>query len=67
MTFFDLKGRKIQRDVSRFIIKWNKKSRSKFQTTIKFYLQPFWKRHVVYEEFPVVGTRTRKTSCSVGK
>lgn len=57
MKFFDLKGRRVSKDVSKYLIDWTKDSRSKFQSTVKFQLQPFWKRHIVYEEFPVVGSR----------
>jgi len=57
MKLLSLTGRPINKEVSRYTIKWNKKSRSKFQQQVKFYLQPFWKGYVVFEEFPVFGTK----------
>lgn len=38
-------------------IKWRGKSRSKLQLTVKNFLEPYWKNHIVFEEFPVYGTR----------
>ena len=40
-------------------MKWNKGSRSKIQTAVKKFLKPYWKDQVVYEEFPVYGTRLK--------
>ena len=39
------------------LIKWRAKSRSKRQRAVKKFLQPYWHDHIVFEEFPVVGTR----------
>lgn len=44
------------KDVTSKLIKWDGKSRSKFQERVKFYVRPLWYHHVVYEEFPVYGT-----------
>ena len=41
----------------KYLISWNSKSRSKFQYSIKKFLEPFWSRHIVFEEFPVAGTK----------
>lgn len=38
-------------------IEWNKPSRSKIQFSVKQLLKKFWESHVVFEEFPVAGTR----------
>jgi len=43
--------------INKYLIKWNAKSRSKFQKSVKDFLKPYWNRHVVFEEFPVAGTR----------
>jgi len=40
----------------RYVIKWDGKSRSKFQFGVKQYLKQYWKNDIVFEEFPVVGT-----------
>ena len=41
------------------MIDWDKKSRSKLQFKVKQFLKSFWEKHVVYEEFPVLGTRMK--------
>tara|TARA_R100000008_G_C3580981_1_gene168488 strand:- start:407 stop:808 length:402 start_codon:yes stop_codon:yes gene_type:complete len=58
MTFKTLLGkrRKIKRPVI-YLINWDKKSRSKLQSKVKDFLKVFWDGDVVFEEFPVVGTR----------
>lgn len=57
MKFIKLSGYTENKDVTKYLIKWKKKSRSIFQREVKFFLEPFWKNHVVYEEFPVIGTK----------
>ena len=44
-------------NIKKKLIKWNKKSRSKFQYRVKKFLEPYWDNHIVFEEFPIVGTR----------
>jgi hypothetical protein len=39
------------------LIKWTAKSRSKRQRAVKLFLRQFWKEHIVFEEFPIAGTR----------
>jgi len=58
MTFKTLLGkrRKIKRPII-YLINWEKNSRSKLQTKVKDFLKVFWDGDVVFEEFPVVGTR----------
>lgn len=43
--------------VQKYIIDWESKSRSKFQKSVKDFLRAYWDRDVVFEEFPVAGTR----------
>ena len=43
--------------INKYLINWDAKSKSKFQKSVKDFLQPYWNRHVVFEEFPVAGTR----------
>jgi hypothetical protein len=59
MTLFDVKGRIVKKNVSGYLIKWDKESKSKLQREVKSFLKPFWKSHIVYEEFPVYGTLLR--------
>lgn len=44
-------------NIKKHLIDWDSKSRSKFQFNVKKFLEPFWHRHVVFEEFPVAGTK----------
>ena len=57
MRLLNINGRLQKKSVSKYLINWNKKSRSKVQFKTKKFLEPFWKGHVVYEEFPVYGSR----------
>jgi hypothetical protein len=60
MTFFDSKGRKkTLKSPSKYLIDWDGKSLSKFQKAAKDFLRPYWKFKMVFEEFPVVGSRSR--------
>jgi hypothetical protein len=43
--------------VQKYAIDWDGSSRSKFQKSVKDFLKEYWNRHVVFEEFPVAGTR----------
>lgn len=38
---------------------FDQKSLSNFQFSVKQFLRPYWGNHVLYEEFPVVGTRMK--------
>ena len=49
------------------MIDWKKKSRSNLQFKVKQFLKPFWEKHVVYEEFPVFGTRMKVDIVNVTK
>ena len=40
-----------------FLIDWDGKSRSKIQYNAKQFLKKYWNNHIVFEEFPVAGTR----------
>lgn len=41
----------------KYLIKWDTPSKSKIQTSVKQYLKKHWDQDIVFEEFPVVGTR----------
>jgi len=43
--------------VTKYAIDWGAGSRSKFQKSVKDFLREYWSRHVVFEEFPIAGTR----------
>lgn len=42
---------------NKYIIKWDKPSRSKIQFKVKNFLKNYWERKIVFEEFPMAGTR----------
>ena len=41
----------------RYVIDWAKPSRSKLQTTTKLFIKDYWLHDVVFEEFPMVGSK----------
>lgn len=58
MKFKTLDGKeKTVKNIKDCIIKWDGKSRSKFQEEVKKFLKKYWKGDVVFEELKVVGTR----------
>jgi hypothetical protein len=40
-----------------YLIDWDGKSRSKIQYNAKQFLKKYWSNHIVFEEFPVAGSR----------
>ena len=58
MKFFDASCRRRNlKNAKKYLIDWDKPSRSKFQTYVKEFLRPYWKNDIVFEEFRVVGSR----------
>ena len=41
----------------KYLVDWDSKSRSKIQRSVKEYLQKYWVLDIVFEEFPLVGSR----------
>ena len=41
----------------KYLVDWDAKSKSKIQKSTKDFLKSYWEKHVVFEEFPVAGTR----------
>lgn len=58
MKFKTLSGsvRRVSK-IKKHLIDWDASSRSKFQFNVKKFLEPYWLRHVVFEEFPIVGSK----------
>lgn len=52
-------GKLINKNVTSYLIDWDAKSRSIAQFDVKQFLKPFWRSNIVYEEFPVYGTRLK--------
>lgn len=40
-----------------YLIKWSAKSRSKLQYSVKDFIKPYWDMDIVFEEFPIPGTK----------
>ena len=59
MRLLDVHGKPRSKSVTKYRIDWEKKSRSKLQFNVKQFFNPYWKGHIVYEEFPVYGTRLK--------
>ena len=56
MKLLDIKGRLRNKNVSKYLINWDGKSRSNIQFTVKQFLKPYWFGCLCYEEFPVYST-----------
>jgi len=59
MRLRGLSGREISRNTARYRIKWDGKTVSKMQSSVKKFLRTYWEGDIVYEEFPVFGTKMR--------
>jgi len=58
LRFKTLSGRSsIVRNVRKYKVDWDGKSKSKMQKAVRDFLRPYWKNHLVFEEFPMAGTR----------
>lgn len=58
MEFLSLNNKKKRcKNIRKYLIDWKKSSRSNFQFEVKKFLEKFWTGNVVFEEFPIVGTR----------
>jgi hypothetical protein len=56
VKLLNIYGKLVNKNVSKYLINWNGKSRSEIQFKVKQFLKPFWVGLMVYEEFPVYGT-----------
>jgi hypothetical protein len=56
MRLLNVNGKLVNKNVRRYLINWEAKSRSKLQFKFKEFFYPYWKNHIVYEEFPVYGS-----------
>ena len=58
MIFLSTAGRSTKlKNSTKYLIKWDKKCRSKIQKRVKDLLRQYWVADIVFEEIPVVGTR----------
>lgn len=56
MRLLNIYGKLVYKNVNKFRIEWDEKSRSNPQFKTKQFLKKYWFYHIVYEEFPVYGT-----------
>ena len=59
MRLYNIYGKLQSRIVKKYLINWNKKSRSQIQFKVKQFLKPYWENQIVYEEFPVYGSKMK--------
>lgn len=59
MKLYDIKGRLVNKSVTKYRIKWDGECRSNFQYEVKQFFKNFWYGQICYEEFPVYGTRMK--------
>lgn len=58
MEFLSLNNKKKRcKNLKKYLIDWSSHSRSKFQAEVKIFLRNYWQSNIVFEEFPIVGTR----------
>ena len=58
MIFISIHGREQKmRNPTKYLVDWDKKCRSKIQKRVKDLLYKHWAADVVFEEFPVLGSR----------
>ena len=67
MRLLNINGKLQYKNVTKYLIDWDKKSKSKLQFKVNEYLKKFWKNQIVYEEFPVYGTRMKVDIVNVTK
>ncbi len=59
MKLYDIKGRLVNKSVSKYRVDWEGKCRSNIQFEVKQFFKTFWYGQICYEEFPVYGTRMK--------
>jgi hypothetical protein len=59
VKLYDIRGRLINKSVTKYRIKWDGECRSNFQYEVKQFFKKFWYGQICYEEFPVYGTRMK--------
>ena len=60
MRFYKLgSDKQVFVNIRPYLIDWNKKSASNFQTNVKKFLQKFWSGHIVCEEMRIPGSLLR--------
>ncbi len=56
MKLYNVYGKLVNKNVSKYLIKWDGKSRSKLQYSVKQFLKPYWFPYICFEEFICFGS-----------
>ena len=67
MKLYDIKGRLVNKSVSKYRVDWEGKCRSNIQFEVKQFFKTFWYGQICYEEFPVYGTRMKVDLINITK
>ena len=59
MRLYNIYGKLQSKNVSKYLVDWDSKSRSKLQFKTKQFLKTIWDGQIVYEEFPVFGSKMK--------
>ncbi len=59
MKLYNIKGKLVNKSVTKYRIKWDAECRSNFQYEVKQFFKKFWYGQICYEECPVYGTRMK--------
>ena len=59
MKLYNIKGKLVNKSVTKYRINWDASCRSNFQYEVKQFFKKFWYGQICYEEFPVYGTRMK--------
>ena len=59
MKLYNIYGKVVNKNVLKYRIDWEASSKSKLQHQTKQFLKKYWSNHIVYEEFPVFGSRMK--------
>lgn len=59
MRLYNVYGKLQSKNVTKFLIDWEGKSRSKLQFKAKQFFKTVWENQIVYEEFPVFGSKMK--------
>jgi hypothetical protein len=59
VRLYDVNGRLVNKNVAKYAVDWGGKCRSNIQFKVKKFLEPYWRPHIIFEEFPVFGSRLK--------
>lgn len=59
MRLKNINGNYVNKNVEKYRIDWEEKSRSQAQFRTKEFLKKYWQNDIIYEEFPVYGSRMK--------